>query len=98
MLRLMRILTSSRCSLLACLITILAGAYAFWDSGESRDTQFSSIGRAMQSSDIAALFAQESTYSRDLQRKVASTKIQLHRDGRLERFRVSSDSVRLNSM
>jgi hypothetical protein len=88
----------NRSSILACFFTILAGGYAFYTSGDSSNSLFSSISRAMQGPDIAALFDSETTNPMVLEKRVAETRIRLLKDGNTERFRVNAESVGLRSM
>jgi hypothetical protein len=86
------------CSILACFITVLAGGYASYTSGERSDTSFSSLSRVVQSPDIAALFSSETASTIVHKKKVAKTRIRLRKNGNVERFRVDTDNVRLSSM
>ncbi|KAF2114839.1 hypothetical protein BDV96DRAFT_86392 [Lophiotrema nucula] len=85
------------CSTLACLISILAGAYAIYTNDESHDSHFSSISKTMQNSDIAALFNQPSTAASALEKTVAKTRIRLIRDEKGERFCVDTEKVGIDT-
>jgi hypothetical protein len=85
-----------RCSIFACLITTVAGIYAIYANGESYNNHFSTISSAVQSPGVAALFASRPASARDLQQKIAKTKIQLHKARGVERFRTQNDYVALD--
>ena len=74
------------CSILACVVTVLIGAYAIYANGESHDTYFSSTSNAMQNPDIAALFRLHSTDAEPLEKTILSKRIRLVRNGEVERF------------
>ncbi|KAF2490821.1 hypothetical protein BU16DRAFT_585187 [Lophium mytilinum] len=76
------------CSILASLFTILAGVYAIHANGESYNMYFSSISKAVQNPDIAALFAPRSSDAPALEKEITKTKIRLVRDGEDEKFRL----------
>jgi hypothetical protein len=85
-----------RCSIFACFITTLAGIYAIYDNGKSYNNHFSTISSAMQSPGVASLFASRPASARNLQHKIAKTKILLQKVGGVERFRTETDYVALD--
>jgi hypothetical protein len=75
-------------AILACLITVLAGAYAIYLNGESDDTYFSSIGNTIQDAQIATLFK---LHGKPLGRDILKRRIQLRKRGEIERFCLDID-------
>jgi len=63
------------CSIIICLATVLAGAYAMYNNGESHESDFSSISNAVQNPEIARLFTLNLANS--MSQKLMDAKIQL---------------------
>jgi hypothetical protein len=76
-----------RCSIIACLATVLVGAYALYSNGESHDNNFFAVSNAVQNPDIASLFTLNSTNPKSIKQRIADTRIQLIRESEgVERF------------
>ncbi|KAM3069612.1 hypothetical protein ACMFMF_008826 [Clarireedia jacksonii] len=75
------------CSIIACLATVLVGAYALYSNGESHDNNFSTVSNAVQNPNIASLFILNSSNPKLIKRRITSAKIQLIREYEgVERF------------
>lgn len=69
--------------------------YAICTNGEAHDNRFSSISKAMQSPDVAALFKTRTTNISIPAEMVAKSKIRLQKDGDAVEFRTDTEFVAL---
>jgi hypothetical protein len=76
----------------ACLCTVVAGAFAFASNDESYDTHFSTIARMMQNEQLKNLFSDDITES-STEKRIERSWIQLKRKGGVERFWLHEEGV-----
>jgi predicted ribosomally synthesized peptide with SipW-like signal peptide len=81
------------CSILAALLAVLAGSYAFYTNDESYDNSFSSFGRVLQGDDIAAIFGPTSTNVEKENCRIAKRRIRLYGNRTNKRFKAEDPAI-----
>ena len=81
----------ARVSTLASLLAVLVGSYAFYTNDESYNNNFSSIGKAFQGDNIAAVFTPRSMNARENAVRIKKTKIRMDKDEGGEHFNVACE-------